>query len=595
MSDLQQVDVMAGADSVATSGPGSGQEAVPWAELSDAALVLILRIPAIRVPTGRRVSAAERRISTEEIRARRKRIGKAAAELRRRHLPALLDYARLCGGAASAESLALEAFQSAVRDIRTAPGVEQPLRYDLLLHVPQTAVRWAAAGRREDLAPDFVAWLDEAARGGPGQSPAVRPWVDDSRVLRAFRRLPERARVVLWHAVVEHDDLAETSRFLGVQPRTVHLVGQRALEHLRRVCLQVHADHPDDEQCRRFGSLLEAATRRGGARASDDLDQHLAECPSCSRLRADLAAMNEHPDAVLAQALLPWGGAALVAGRRPRTHGRHAAAHAAHKTVSASGAGRLRSLAGRFPAASITAAVGLTVAAAALVPLPMTGGNTGSAAGPPPGDTSRSAPDARATATPAPAVSTTPEPRDPPSPRHSAEPAKSHAPSPRHSAPARPRPAPVHAHAKVRTYTELINGRSGLCLDVQGQFPQYGADVVARTCAGTPTQKWHVTGDGFIRNYADPGFCLDSGGSVHGWVGVWSCAFSADESEHDKQLFGRGPDGSLIPLANPVFPDRRFALTPSGESSGCGVGIAAVHSEPSQAWRTGAVASVPIT
>ncbi|TJZ58745.1 hypothetical protein FCH28_00795 [Streptomyces piniterrae] len=660
MSVLQQLDVIGGSGSGTTSGPGNNQEAVqPWAELPDAAIALALRTPATRIPTGRRVSAAEAETSTEDPRARRKQIGKAAAELRRRHLPALLDYARLCGRPASAEDLALDAFQHAVREIRTAPRVAQPSRYDLLRHVPKTAARWAASGRRADLAPEFLAWLDGNPHSATGQPPSASLPLDATPALRAFRRLPDRARAILWHTVVEHDDPEETGRLLGVRPKTVPLLGRRALEHFRGVCLEAHADASDGRQCRGFGSLLEAATRCADARPSADIDQHLAGCPSCTHVHTLLAGMNERPDATLAEALLPWGGAALVAMRRPRTttgttpnrppgrrgaarhpagSGRRAASHVASRTASVSGAGRLLSLAGKFPVASVTAAVGLTVAAAALVPLPMVGGNTGSAAGPLPSDTPRSTPDGGSA--PTPAVSTPPEPIAPPAPsypppptnpplprlsllpdRHSAGVAEpcprgagrdtadchqathGHTPPAPHSAPAPPHPdhsnsalplpASVQAHAKVGTdtsvtsYLELLNGRSSLRLDVGHQFPKIGADVLASPL-GADVLARPLGADVLAHT-------LDSGGGLHARVGVGHLTSSAGEPEHDTQLLPCASAGRVIPLGSRVFPDQSSARTASDDNSGGGVGIPAIQPQPQprQTWLTGETASMP--
>lgn len=378
----RQIDTHGNADSVDAHGQGGGTEAVVWADLPDAALIVRLRIPATSVPTDRQPPVpTEQRTGAEDPRVRRKRIREAAAELRRRHFSALLDYARLCAADKSAPALALESFHRAVRDIRTAPDTAQPPPHHLFLLVQQTAELWAGTVRRGEVAADFLEWLDRKTHTVPAHPTVAQPTVntssttwDISPTTWAFHQLPERTQAILWHTVVQQRAPAETGRTLGIAPESLPDLRQRALEQLRHVCLRVHAELSGNEQCRHFSSLLDVSTRSAGACPGDGLEQHLATCPVCSQARSQLAGLHEQPDATLAEALLPWAGAAYAAAAR-----RHAAS--VSRVAPAPAQRGLRRLAHAGPAASITAAAGFLVAAAAVIHLPVHGHSIG-AAGP---------------------------------------------------------------------------------------------------------------------------------------------------------------------------------------------------------------------
>ncbi|GHE04939.1 hypothetical protein [Streptomyces alanosinicus] len=101
-----------------------------------------------------------------------------------------------------------------------------------------------------------------------------------------------RTQAVLWHTVVQRDDVLTAGRSLGVPPSRVPRLRRSALEALRHACLYLHclylhAERSAGEHCRAFGALLEAATRGGGAYPSVDLDRHLADCRECSRSHAE--------------------------------------------------------------------------------------------------------------------------------------------------------------------------------------------------------------------------------------------------------------------------------------------------------------------
>ncbi|GHE04941.1 hypothetical protein [Streptomyces alanosinicus] len=115
--------------------------------------------------------------------------------------------------------------------------------------------------------------------------------------------------------------------------------------------------------------------------------------------------MNRRPGAVLAEALLPWGGTAFAAARRrPGTRASTAAAaagsgvpsrpagHARPRTAQTPGLlPWLRPLARACPAVSVAAAAGLLAAAALVIQLPVIGHGTGTAGPTPTAGSVRSA------------------------------------------------------------------------------------------------------------------------------------------------------------------------------------------------------------
>ncbi|WP_055588325.1 ricin-type beta-trefoil lectin domain protein [Streptacidiphilus griseoplanus] len=558
----------------------------------------------------------------------------AVDELRRRHLTAVLAYARICSrDAHTAEELADEAFDRAQKSVRVSGGPRESWRYHLLILVRRSAAARAAAGHRADLSADFTAWLDHATADTPEGRPDPDAVESRAPMPAAFRSLPERTQAILWHAVVEEDDDAETGRLLGLEPQSVPYLREKAREAYRDAYLQAHTQRQADEECRRFSGLVEAAARRSGVHHNEDLDRHLAGCPRCARVLTDLVGMSERPDAVLAEGLLVWGGASYVAARLARSvTGRTIAVRNPRVLLPRRGAEtarrpvpratqadqvtggerpygavvsdhrgraprgrRLLRIARQFPAVSATAAVVVIAATAATTIVTLVPSNSSVPAdgtdplGVPPLVISRTTAFATVTAT-VPAA-----PSRPSASSSSASSAVSRAPKPGHrpttSATASVRPTAGATGAPIpppptrgSTYSELVNERSGLCLDVADQFLDQGADVIVHSCTGATSQKWFLDGDHLLRNYANPEFCLDSRGDTDRGVGVWQCS-SASGSHGDNLRFQLAGDGSIRP-----FIDGRCAVTPTGDGSGSDVDLEWDDGRGDQSWRAGATA-----
>jgi hypothetical protein len=253
----------------------------------------------------------------------------------------------------------------------------------------------------------------------------------------------------------------------------------------------------------------------------------------------------------------------------------------------------------QFPALSAAAAVVVIAATAATTIVTLVPSNSSASSdgndplGVPPLIVSRTTAFATVTATVS--VPATPSPSASASASGSGSPGASHPPrpgrrpsttpgpsgGPSHTGPAAPLPPPP---TRGVTYSELVNVRSGLCLDVRDEFLEQGADVIVHSCTGATSQKWYLDADHLLRNYANPDFCLDSRGDTDRGLGVWDCGDAAG-SHGDNLRFQFAQDGSIRP-----FIDGRFAVTPTGDGSGSSAALDWAEGRTDQSWRTGATA-----
>ncbi|MGW5633449.1 ricin-type beta-trefoil lectin domain protein [Streptomyces sp. NPDC003832] len=470
----------------------------------------------------------------------------ALQELRARHRPAVLVYARLCAtGDTVARQLAGQVFTLAARE--TSRGIDPggPWRHRLLLLTGRLAASWAADGRAAGLDPGLLLVLSTAERSGP-----VPP------MLGAFRSLTAREQGVLWYAVVEREPDARTAALLGITAEDVPRDTGAALQRLGRACLRARLAASPDPDCRDFQRLIEESVRPDGPRASADLDTHMARCGTCTAAHEELSGLRDDPRGTLGEGLLPWAGTAYVrdeptpAAAEPRPAG--------------------RPLSRRF--ALMSAALGVALAPL-LFFLPDPSGSSGRAqepvvssggpVGPPPVTVT-----ATVSATPSPSPSRASTSPSPSPTRSSAAPTRA------------PSPTPTPAHRPPgAAYAHVVNVASGLCLDVRdGDFSK-GTDVVTAPCTSSPTQVWRVdSGRGVVQSSADPDFCLDSRGSVERGVGIWECD-SVDGDNGRNLRFAVDSRGVIRPGVSPGH-----AVTPAGGDT---VALVPESGEAGQRWRAG--------
>ncbi|MEU6083667.1 ricin-type beta-trefoil lectin domain protein [Streptomyces sp. NPDC047108] len=552
---------------------------------------------------------------TERIRAGAPTAYPATQELRGRHLPAVLAYARLCGeNQVAGNQLAAQAFGLAAQEACRGIEPKGTWRHHLLMLVQRVAVTWASGARRVRLDSGFADWLHETAdprdgdpaqgrtaaqRTGVGQERSERQRLrleDSSAMLAAFYGLPERTRGVLWYGVVEDESDTETARCLGVPAPVVAEQKGKALEAMRQAYLQAYLKRSGDPKCQGYRRIIEAAARPGDRRYSEDLTRHLEGCPGCTLILDELIRMTEHPRTVLAEGLLGWGGAEYIAagpvtgllapaaaGEQPPAA--EPGAPAATGTPDGPGGDGTADRRGPWwnsrPLVLVAAAVVVCAAlgTALLVPDNDDGTPAGSgshAAPKPPGKPSMSP------LTPPPTASSTTRPPKKPAPeptptKTSARPSPTRTPSPSETAPTSPAPRPPEG------YLQVVNASSGQCLDIEDGIMEDGTDAITAPCTGALTQMWRPENTGLFRSYADSDFCLDSRGDTDRGVGIWDCSdVEGDEGENLIFLIDRS--GAIRPRI-----DLDFAITPTDESPGSEVVLRPAVGRDDQRWMGGRV------
>jgi RNA polymerase sigma factor (sigma-70 family) len=228
----------------------------------------------------------------ELIAAVRSGDGEAYGLLYRRHAPAAQALARqLTGSPVEADDLVAEAFTRLLVMLRCGGGPDAAFRAYLFTVLRNTRYDRARRDRKVELS-------DDMTRHDPGV-----PWEDtvvarlESRLAaRAFTRLPERWRTVLWRTEVERESPTELAPLLGLTPNGVSALAYRAREALRQAYLQEHLTgeesgrHPAADPHRRTTDRLGAWARGGLSRQHRArVDAHLAACPRCRELATELA------------------------------------------------------------------------------------------------------------------------------------------------------------------------------------------------------------------------------------------------------------------------------------------------------------------
>ncbi|WP_327666966.1 MULTISPECIES: RICIN domain-containing protein [unclassified Streptomyces] len=483
---------------------------------------------------------------TELLRTSSATVYPALQELRTRHQPGVLAYARLCTASESAaRQLAAQAFTLAAR--QTARGAEPlvPLRLQLLLLTGRLAASWAGDERAGGLDPGLLLVLSTAGAEGP-----VPP------MLTAFQSLPSRVQGLVWYGVVERETDNRTAGFLGLTREDVSHETASALQAMGQACLRARLAASDDPRCGNFGRLIEESVRPDSPRESADLHAHMARCPHCTTAYEELSALRDSPRTALAEGLLPWAGTAYVTREAPRPR--------ALADVSAWPPSR------RFLLASVALGVALTPL---LLFLLSQGGSSSSPS--PQAAGAVSTPPSRPQVTVTATVSPTPSPS---ATAKSPSPTKSSSPSAKPST--SPRPSPTPAHAPNGAYAQVVNVATGFCLDIRDGDLENGTDVVTAPCSSSRTQRWRVdSARGVVQSSADPGFCLDSRGDVDKGAGIWDCG--SVDGDHGRNLsFTVDPDGVIRPAIA-----IETALTPY---DGDGVALRPLSGGGRQRWRAGA-------
>ncbi|MET9379951.1 RICIN domain-containing protein [Streptomyces sp. NPDC002928] len=496
---------------------------------------------------GVHTGASDARL-TELLRADTATAYPALQELRTRHRPSVLAYARLSTTSESAaRQLTAQTFTVAARETARGTDPDVPLRHRLLLLTGRLAAAWAAEERAAGLDAALLLVLNTAGPDGP-----VPP------MLAAFRSLPSRAQGLIWYGIVDGEPEDRTAGFLGLTRPDVRHGTPQALQTMGQACLRSRLAASDDPRCGDFRRLIEESVRPDNPRYSADLHAHMARCAHCTAAHEELSALRDDPRTALAEGLLPWSGTAYV---RTDATATRVKGLPAQRTWP-----RSRHL--------VLASAALGVALAPLLLLLLSSGgsqdrqqSTGVA-----GTPSNPPVTVTATATLSPPPPSPSPTADSPSPTRS-----SSRPKPTTRMPT-PTPSPT-LHPPTAAYAQVVNVSTGRCLDVAGDFDN-GTDVVTAPCTSASTQRWRVdSGRGVLQSYADPDFCLDSRGDVDNGVGIWNCG-SIDGDHGENLRFTVDADGVIRPAIA-----IETGLTPAG--GGDGVSLESLSGGAGQRWRAG--------
>jgi DNA-directed RNA polymerase specialized sigma24 family protein len=513
-------------------------------------------------------------VSDERLAAELKSQGGAPAnypvgELLDRHWEAVFSYARLCtAGVRPAGMLTTAAFTRLFGDSLHQGGPSAAWRPQLLVTVRRMAAEWLTDPRRELLDPGLLAEADREDREGRPTGRLLPP--EGRRLMsRAFQRLPEPARCLLWHAEAEAEQPHVPAALLGISPEEAVAELDRARERLRQGCLEIHHELAPGEECRRYHRMLDVSFRRGGVALDPDLRTHMDGCGHCRHAADQLSQFNGDLAVPLAEAVLGWGARAYVAKRRARAaagaeaageqgNGRRAEGSPFARSATASGTGRAPepadivefrpeadavhpSPSGLPPRAPRAAAPGTgTPSAAREEEAPRPDGPSRRAASAPEGgarSSRRGVSRSGAGTRPSRGATGHKAPRRAPGRRNIAlavltvsalilvplvlwasDPGPDGKSGTADGAHASAASSPGTNSSWVGTGEQqdgtvrgrLRNAATGLCAGIAGHAPVAGAETRLVSCSSESATEWSYAPDGLLRDAAHPGLCLDS-------------------------------------------------------------------------------------
>ena len=211
-----------------------------------------------------------------------------------RHRASALRLARSLSNGPDADDLVSDAFAKVLATLQKGGGPDLAFRAYLLTAVRRLHVDRIRAQSRATPTDDIAA-LDS---GEPFSDTAVAAF-ESGAAARAFRSLPERWQMVLWHLEVEQQKPADIAPMLGMSPNAVAALAYRAREGLRQAFVQMHATDEVPPQCREVRDqlgpcLIEDAKANFDAPLFDHVPEEAEEKPA-KKSRSEAPAWSEKP------------------------------------------------------------------------------------------------------------------------------------------------------------------------------------------------------------------------------------------------------------------------------------------------------------
>ncbi|WP_162231778.1 sigma-70 family RNA polymerase sigma factor [Leucobacter celer] len=230
--------------------------------------------------------------------------GRAAfAELYERHRDTVMAQAySMTGDRAVAEDLVAETFARVLRALSNGNGPQESVLGYLLISLRSEAIRTcqAEAGTVQ-VEPSILAeMIDEQE---PDFSDALS---ERDQIGRAFARIPEDARRVLWLLDVEQTTIEAAAEHLGMSAGAVRVLAHRSRKKLATAYLQQYVE-ASDPACTEIAVLLAEHVRGElGKRGAGRVEAHLPNCVHCTGQVRRLASLQGQ--------LRAWGAPLLAGG-----------------------------------------------------------------------------------------------------------------------------------------------------------------------------------------------------------------------------------------------------------------------------------------
>jgi RNA polymerase sigma factor (sigma-70 family) len=218
----------------------------------------------------------------------------AYAALYRRYVEQAQRAARQCAsGFADQQDLVAEAFVRVLTAIRGGGGPRDNLRPYLQVAIRNLATnRWNDQRRLDLNGGNRVVEPSLVPAAAGSDEIVMRHW--RHRLVRsAFRALPARWRLVLWHLEVNGVSPSELAPMLDLSPNAVSALAMRAREGLRKAYLQVQVPESSEPSCRAARARM-GAWLRGGLeqRKASPIAEHVEECAACLAVVVELSEVN---------------------------------------------------------------------------------------------------------------------------------------------------------------------------------------------------------------------------------------------------------------------------------------------------------------